>query len=512
MADKDKKELNLHEAMSKLTKGLKERVEKVSDQFLELRKKELKKHAVGVCVMCGELDMPQHCTCLRKAQKVNKIETMNPMNTPPTGMGNSMTGMAMSEEAMEKCGEMNPGHKWMKCSLMKGHQGNCEHDISKNMEEMSKEHIGFNKGMAAKAAAKKSEEEMEKVAPPGREKQVKELKGKVKNPWAVAWASYDKAHKSELEDQGKMAANPEDKAHSVSHPTPRGGSGAMINKAEDYINLKNPNDQDKRIITQGDASEGQVALTFGKKPNDVNADEPKASGDSKTVVVVIKSEENKKSPAKKKVPKGAQGTTMSINEGREESDSVLPADKPSKEMQKDQLPMQMKKKKAIALPGMTPAKENARSLVGDLVAGSKKAGPKPPPLPKAPSESVASVKALTKPVLGKAEIPGVSGIFPKANNIRGGIPKEKAPRTVFTPEHLAAAKAKIGLPGQALVNQKLSSSKQIKPGSTISMRSVFPAGAGSKSPAGTSVGSQLPSKNSLPTPSLGAAPKAPKKV
>ena len=31
-------------------------------------------------------------------------------------------------------------------------------------------------------------------APPGREKQVKALKGKVDNPYAVAWASYNKSH------------------------------------------------------------------------------------------------------------------------------------------------------------------------------------------------------------------------------------------------------------------------------------------------------------------------------
>ena len=30
-------------------------------------------------------------------------------------------------------------------------------------------------------------------APPGREKQVKALKGKVDNPYAVAWASYNKS-------------------------------------------------------------------------------------------------------------------------------------------------------------------------------------------------------------------------------------------------------------------------------------------------------------------------------
>src|SRR6056300_1525146 len=34
-------------------------------------------------------------------------------------------------------------------------------------------------------------------APPGREKQVKALKGKVDNPYAVAWASYNKRKKNE---------------------------------------------------------------------------------------------------------------------------------------------------------------------------------------------------------------------------------------------------------------------------------------------------------------------------
>lgn len=39
-------------------------------------------------------------------------------------------------------------------------------------------------------------EQMDEVSPPGREKQVKALKKTgVKNPWAVAWASYNKSKK-----------------------------------------------------------------------------------------------------------------------------------------------------------------------------------------------------------------------------------------------------------------------------------------------------------------------------
>ena len=36
---------------------------------------------------------------------------------------------------------------------------------------------------------------LQEEAPPGREDQVKALKGKVDNPYAVAWASYNKKKK-----------------------------------------------------------------------------------------------------------------------------------------------------------------------------------------------------------------------------------------------------------------------------------------------------------------------------
>lgn len=38
-------------------------------------------------------------------------------------------------------------------------------------------------------------EDVEEEAPPGREDQVRALKGKVDNPYAVAWASYNKSKK-----------------------------------------------------------------------------------------------------------------------------------------------------------------------------------------------------------------------------------------------------------------------------------------------------------------------------
>lgn len=41
------------------------------------------------------------------------------------------------------------------------------------------------------------ESELDEVTPPGKEKMVKALKKQpgVKNPWAVAWSTYDKQHK-----------------------------------------------------------------------------------------------------------------------------------------------------------------------------------------------------------------------------------------------------------------------------------------------------------------------------
>jgi hypothetical protein len=47
-----------------------------------------------------------------------------------------------------------------------------------------------------KSAKNEEVEQIDEVTPPGREKQVKALKGKVRNPYAVAWASYNKSKKN----------------------------------------------------------------------------------------------------------------------------------------------------------------------------------------------------------------------------------------------------------------------------------------------------------------------------
>lgn len=64
----DERKLSLPEALEVLSKGLKEKVEKATKQMVELRKRELRKSEVGLCITCGELDAPEYCTCLKKAE------------------------------------------------------------------------------------------------------------------------------------------------------------------------------------------------------------------------------------------------------------------------------------------------------------------------------------------------------------------------------------------------------------------------------------------------------------
>ena len=59
----------------------------------------------------------------------------------------------------------------------------------------------FNDGSYGKWASTRAlgaiinEDDLEEVAPPGMEKRVRALKGKVDNPYAVAWSEYNKENK-----------------------------------------------------------------------------------------------------------------------------------------------------------------------------------------------------------------------------------------------------------------------------------------------------------------------------
>ena len=60
-------------------------------------------------------------------------------------------------------------------------------------------------------------------APPGREEQVKALKGKVENPYAVAWASYNKSKKEDAAGGGIVTKQ------NATKDVPKGG---------EYMNVK----------------------------------------------------------------------------------------------------------------------------------------------------------------------------------------------------------------------------------------------------------------------------------
>lgn len=72
---------------------------------------------------------------------------------------------------------------------------------------------------------KEEVEQMDEVAPPGREKQVKALKGKVDNPYAVAWASYNKG-KAETKSENTMYNNMLTKLEEGRGRPPKPGSEA----------------------------------------------------------------------------------------------------------------------------------------------------------------------------------------------------------------------------------------------------------------------------------------------
>ena len=59
-----------------------------------------------------------------------------------------------------------------------------------------KYYIKHSLGKHPKPNLPEEAEQIDEVTPPGREKQVKALKGKVRNPYAVAWASYNKSKKN----------------------------------------------------------------------------------------------------------------------------------------------------------------------------------------------------------------------------------------------------------------------------------------------------------------------------
>lgn len=100
---------------------------------------------------------------------------------------------SMSEEELEALAEeiehidedaLKARQEWMKAKTTS--TGNPKADRARKVKSL----------MKTFPLKKEEAEQMDEVSPPGREKQVKALKKTgVRNPWAVAWASYNKSKK-----------------------------------------------------------------------------------------------------------------------------------------------------------------------------------------------------------------------------------------------------------------------------------------------------------------------------
>jgi len=107
----------------------------------------------------------------------------------------------------EEYQKLNPYREELDNDLLKRHAGIIQKNIDEILaRETSIDDVDTKTGMmrilakrvneVEKDIAKEQRKHTDEVAPPGREKQVKALKGKVDNPYAVAWASYNKSKKS----------------------------------------------------------------------------------------------------------------------------------------------------------------------------------------------------------------------------------------------------------------------------------------------------------------------------
>jgi len=111
----------------------------------------------------------------------------------------------------EEYQKLNPYREELDSNLLQRHAGIIQKNIDEILaRETSLDDVDTKPGMmrilakrvneVEKEIAKEQRKNTDEVAPPGREKQVKALKGKVDNPYAVAWASYNKSKKSKKKE------------------------------------------------------------------------------------------------------------------------------------------------------------------------------------------------------------------------------------------------------------------------------------------------------------------------
>ena len=115
-----------------------------------------------------------------------------PDGTHKKDMGNRGFGAEFESDVCEHCGHMQ--------TRLTEDVGCCEQCGMMGMGES--EGGGRHPGHASSCTCpdcsrpERQDDDLDEKAPPGREKQVKALKKdkSIDNPWAVAWASYNKSH------------------------------------------------------------------------------------------------------------------------------------------------------------------------------------------------------------------------------------------------------------------------------------------------------------------------------
>jgi hypothetical protein len=111
----------------------------------------------------------------------------------------------------EEYQKLNPYREELDANILQRHAGIIQKHIDEILaRETSLDDVDTKPGMmrilakrvneVEKEIAKEQRKNTDEEAPPGREKQVKALKGKVDNPYAVAWASYNKSKKGKKKE------------------------------------------------------------------------------------------------------------------------------------------------------------------------------------------------------------------------------------------------------------------------------------------------------------------------
>ena len=154
----------------------------------------------GNCPLCGQPDLPGKCMCLQGGQPP-PIQPVAPPQPTPNLQPQGQSGPLMQSEK-------DVGNGWH-VQHSKG-QTVSWHKERTNADKEAKQ-LNYRGGAnyTVVPGRKIHKAELEKVAPPGREEQVKALKPKVgtESAFKIAWSSYDKKAKKSFQEHLTLKKN-----------------------------------------------------------------------------------------------------------------------------------------------------------------------------------------------------------------------------------------------------------------------------------------------------------------